>query len=389
MATYIPSNQNRFYAALESTYGEAAQVNSSNRYPAVQLKPQQAVELGRRRDKTGTRTYLGSSPSVRRKTAFETRTYLTDWNTSQQPPYGALVQAAMGAAPQLSNGLIVASATSGSNIQTTAPHGLNVGSAVSHNNEIRFVISTPDSSTLVLNVPFSAAPAANATLSPAISYNLSTTLPSVTLYDYWEPITAVSRIVTGAAVDVFEVAVNGDFHEMQFSGPAANVIDSSSFVTGTAGLAAYPAEPALASFDYSIVPGNLGEVWLGTSATQFFTLTEATIALKNNIDLRSMEFGSSYPLGMTPGPRQVTSSFALFAHDDTQTAALYAAAKAMTQVSAMLQLGQQQGQLMGIYLAAVTPQVPLYNDTGTRLQWQFKNNLAQGSGNDELCIAFA
>jgi hypothetical protein len=289
----------------------------------------------------------------------------------------------------MSNGLTVASASSGSNIQTTAPHGLNVGSAVSYNNDIRFVISTPDSSTLVLNVPFSTPPAANAILSPAISYNLSTALPSVTLFDYWDPITAVSRIVTGAAVDVFEVAVNGDFHEMQFGGPAANVIDSSSFVPGTAGLAVYPAEPALDSFDYSIVPGNLGEAWLGSSPTEFFTLTEATIALKNNIDLRSMEFGSSYPLGMTPGPRQVTSNFTLLVQDDTQTSALYAAAKTRTPVSAMLQLGRQQGQLMGIYLAAVTPEVPLYNDTGTRLQWQFKNNLAQGSGNDELYIAFA
>lgn len=389
MSTYISSNQNRFYAALEANYGEAAPITSSNRYPAVRLSGQQAVELGRRRDKTGTRTFLGGSSSARRKTAFETQTYLTSWNGSQQPGYGALVQAALGATPQISSGLVIASAQSGSSLQTTTNHGLSVGSAVSYNNELRFVTGTPAPNALNLNVPFSTTPTANAALSPAISYNLATVLPSVTVYDYWDPITAVSRMVTGGAVDVFAISVNGDFHEMQFSGPAGNLLDSSSFTVGTAGLSTFPVEPPLIDFNYTVLPGNLGQVWLGNTPSEFFTLTEAAVALKNNIDLRSMEFGSSYPLAMTPGPRLVSSNFTLLVQDDTQTPALYAAAKDRTQISAMLQLGAQQGQLMGIYLASVTPEVPLYNDSGTRLQWQFKNNLAQGTGNDELYVAFA
>jgi hypothetical protein len=92
---------------------------------------------------------------------------------------------------------------------------------------------------------------------------------------------------------------------------------------------------------------------------------------------------------MTPGPRQVSSAFTLFAQDDAQTAALYAAAKERNIISAMLQLGQQQGQLMGIYLASVVPEIPAYNDTSARLEWQFKNNLAQGTNDDEIYVAFA
>jgi hypothetical protein len=389
MATYISSNQNRFYAAVESSYGEAAPITSANRYPAVRLQAQQALEPGRRRDKTGSRTFLGSSSSSRRKSAFATQTYLTSWDGVEQPGYGPLVQAAMGAAPQISGGLVVASAASGSSIVTTAAHGLSVGSAVSYSNEIRFVISVPAANSVVLNAPFSTTPGANAPLAATISYGLSTVLPSVTLYDYWDPITAVSRIVTGAAVDVFGISVNGDFQEMQFSGPAANLLDSSSFQTGTAGLSSFPTEPSLNNFDYSIVPGNLGQAWLGTGPSEFYTITEAAIAVKNNIDLRSLEFGSSYPLGMTPGPRQVTSNFAVLVQDDSQTSALYAAAKQRTIISAMLQLGQQQGQLMGIYLSSVIPEIPEYDDSGTRLQWQFKNNLAQGTANDEIYVAFA
>src|ERR1700761_4733398 len=120
MATYISSNQNRFYAAVETSYGVAAPIRSENRYPAVRLQAQQALEPGRRRDKTGSRTFLGSSSSSRRKSSFATQTYLTSWDGVEQPGYGPLVQAALGATPLISSGLVVASAQSGSSIVTTA-----------------------------------------------------------------------------------------------------------------------------------------------------------------------------------------------------------------------------------------------------------------------------
>ena len=40
-------------------------------------------------------------------------------------------------------------------------------------------------------------------------------------------------------------------------------------------------------------------------------------------------------------------------------------------------------------MANVVPEVPNYNDSDTRLVWDFKNNLAQGTAEDELYIAFA
>ncbi len=143
------------------------------------------------------------------------------------------------------------------------------------------------------------------------------------------------------------------------------------------------------SFDYSIVPGHLGEVWLGSGADQFFTLTEAALQVKNSLEVRNREFGSSYPRAIVPGSRVISSEFTLLAQDDAQTTALYAAAKARTAVSAMLQLGQQQGQIMAIFLPSMVPEIPDYNDSETRLQWEFKNNRAQGSSDDEIAIAFA
>lgn len=389
MANYISSSANRFYAALEASYGQAATAAAANRFPAVQLTAQQTLEKAVRHDKTGSRTFLGTPTDSRRQTAFQVRTYLTSWSGTPGPGYGPLFQSALGGTPQSSGGLVVASASGQNQIQTTAPHGLSTGAAVSFSNELRFVTGVPDSSTLVLNAPFSNALVSNAALAPAVTYNLSTALPSFTLFDYWDPSTAVNRLVTGAAADTFQFAVNGDFHEFVFSGPAADLLDTTSFVSGSGGLTKFPSEPALGPFDYSVVPGHLGQVWVGAPENQFFTLTNATIEVKNNIDVRNREFGSSYPRAIAPGMRQVSSQFTLFAQDDTQTESLYAAAKARNPIAAMLQLGQQQGQLMGIYLPNVTPEIPNFNDSQTRLQWEFKNNLAQGLVNDEFYLAFA
>jgi hypothetical protein len=389
MANYISSNANRFYVAVESNYGQAAPVTAVSRFPAVRLQAQQLVEAGKRLDKTGTRTFLGSSQGGRRHTAFQTRTYLTSWTGLSEPSYGPLFHAALGGPGQLSSGFVVASVQNLTKLQATMPHGLSSGSGVSFHGEIRFVTGVPDISTIVINAPFSTTPAANAVFRPAITYRLSTALPSVTLYDYWDPVGAVSRIVTGGAVDSLELSLNGDYHEFVFNGPAADILDSSSFSAGMAGLTSFPEEPGLQEFNYSIVPGHLGQVWLGSPANQFFTLTEATVGVNNSIDVRNNEFGSSYPRAIAPGMRIVSSNFTLLAQDDAQTTALYAAAKQRNPISAMLQLGQQQGQLMGIFMPSITPEIPNYMDSGARLLWEFKHNRAQGSSDDEISIAFA
>jgi hypothetical protein len=285
--------------------------------------------------------------------------------------------------------LTVAATISANTIQTAAPHGLGAGSAVSYSGEIRFVTGVPNSTTIVLNAPFSTVPAVNTILAPAISYGLATALPSCSIYDYWDPLTTVSRIVTGAAVNTASIMVNGDFHEFQFSGPAADLLDSTSGQYGTSGLTSFPSEPAVESFDYSIVPGHLGQVWLGIPSTQFFTLTSALVTVKNNLDLRTQEFGSLYPQAVVPGERSVSIQFTILAQDDAETSALYAAGKLRTPIPAMLQLGQQQGQLFGIYFPNVVPEIPEYVDSGARLEWQFSGCLAQGTSDDELYLAFA
>jgi len=388
MANYIWSDANRFYAATEDAYGIPAPITASNRLAAVRFECHQSLDNTARRDKTGSRTYLGSSAAATRISNFELSANLISWDDVTAPCYGPLVQAAMGATPELVQGLTVAAAN-GVQIQTRTPHDLSVGSAISSGGEMRFVTFVQDSATVSINVPFSIAPAVGAVLATTMGYKLATQLPSLSLYDYWDPANAVSRLITGAGVDKFQIDVKGDVHSLYFSGSAADVLDSCSSAFGVSGITSFLAEPALSTFSYSIVPGQLGEVWLGSPLNQVFTLTEAAIEIRNNLLVRNQEFGSAYPLAIVPGPREVVSTFTLFAQADTETQSLYAAAKTRTPVSALLQLGHQQGQTMAVYLPNVVPELPLWDDSEGYLFWQFKNNLAQGVSNDEAYVAFA
>jgi len=265
---------------------------------------------------------------------------------------------------------------------------LSAGQAVTFSNEMRFVTGIENSTTVFLNAPFTTTPQSGSTFGTTVTYGLGESLPSVSIFDYWDPSTAVQRIVEGAAADTMTVKVNADYQEFDFAGPSQDLIDSASFASGEGGLTGYPAEPTLAGFDYTIVPGHLGEVWMGASPAQFSTLTSAQLTVENNASLRVKEFGSDLARCIAAGQRKITLNFELFEMADTQTAGLYQAARQRSPIGVMFQLGEQTNQLFGAYMPAMIPEVPEFDDSETRLQWKFSNSRAQGTADDELYIAF-
>ena len=389
MASYISSNANRFYTALESSYGSVGSIAAANRIPAVKLGVKQQVQTGARKDKTGSRTYAGMPAGVRRRTDFNLQTYLTSWDkTTPGPAYGPLFQAALGATPLHYGGGTVGTITTAGRLGFGAAHGLAAGQAISCGGEVRFVAAIVDTLTVQLNAPFVNTPAAGGTITAAVTYAPATNLPSVSIFDYWSPSTAVQRLLTGAGVNQLDILVNGDYHEFHFTGLANDVLDSSSFESGAAELTSFPAEPTLSAFDYSIVPGQMGEAWLGTSPTQFSTITSATITVKNALDVRNKEFGSSNAFAIAPGERTVTAAFDLYSMDDTATTELYQAARQRSPISVMFQLGEVDGQVMAVYLKSVVPEVPEFDDGENRLRWTFRASRAQGTIDDEVYVAF-
>lgn len=389
MASYISSNNNRLYTAVEPEFGSAGTITAGSIIPAVGLSTTVRIQKAQRKDKTGTRTYFGEAGGLRRSADFELRTYLCSWaDNSQAPAHGALIQAALGGTPSSFASQTVGS-VAGATVTFSGAHGLSAGQAVCCGNEIRFVAAVPSGTVVQVNAPFSQAVAGGSVCAPTVTYSPAEELPSATIFDYWSPDTAVQRIVSGAAVNRMTVTVNGDYHELTFRGSAADLIDSGSFEGGQGGLDEFPAEPAQSMMAYSLVPGHLGQAWLGVLPWQAFTVTAAEVVVDNDLQLRNQEFGSVTARGISPGMRTVSATVSLFAQDDAGTAALYQAARQRSPISFMLQLGQQQGQLLGIYMKSVVPEVPEFDDTQRRLQWKFQNCRAQGGVNDDLFIGFA
>lgn len=386
---YTLSNANRWYVAQESAYGQIPAITASNRIPAVKLTAQQQREKSQRQDKTGSRTWPGMPVGMRKQTTFDMTSYMRDWpDPTVLPSHGPLVQAAMGGPGALWAGNAANTGSTASSIAFVAPHNLSAGQAITSGGEIRFVASIVDAQTVTLNAPFSTAPELGAVLGQTATYGLAVQLPSVTVFDYWDPSTAVQRVLAGAAVDQMTVKLNGDFHQFEFKGIAQDLIDSTSFAAGQGGATTFPAEPDLSGFTYSPVPGNLGQVWLGVSPTQFFTISSASIQLQNDLDNRAREFGTILPQQIVPGMRTVSVSLELFGQDDQATQALYEAARQQSPISMMFQLGQTPGQMLGIYLPGVVPAVPQFDDSDRRLQWKFTNVRAQGTAENEMAVAF-
>ena len=389
MSCYISSNNNRFYVETETGYGQAPLIGDDNRIPAIKLAAKQVAERSDRKDKTGGRTFVGLPAGTRKRTSFELRTYLTGWDDqSRQPGYGPLFHAGMGMAPAIFAGGSIGSVVNSTRFQFTGVHGLSVGQAVVFGGEMRFVVAVVNDRIVDVNVAFTVQPSAGSPMGPTITYRLANDLPSASIFDFWDPAEAVQRVLTGAAVNKLAVKVNGDFHEFAFSGPARDLVDSGSFQSGQAGLLEYPLEPVLTPFNYAVIPGHLGQAWLGSTPERFYSLTDAELVLDNNIDTRNREFGSDGPSCISAGRRTVSLDMSLYQHANSATTGLYQAAKQLSPISAMFQLGQQAGQLFGVYLKSVVPEVPEYDDSESRVQWRFSNCRAQGTSEDEVVLAF-
>lgn len=380
MACYIASNENRFYVARETSYGNAAAVTAANRFPATRVGIKETRETVRRRDKTGTRTFQGLPVSLRRRTTFEIETYLSGREAGSAPPRcGPLIESAMGAAARVSAG--GAASVQGLVLTFSGQHGLSEGMSVTAGGELRMVAAVVDQQSVVLNAPFTPW-MGNVVVGGGVSYGLAESLPSVTIYDYWSPETAVQRMVRGAVVDEMEFQVNGDFHELRFEGVAAELLDSVS----TSGEIAE--EPQIENTVTTPVLGHLGQIWIGPGPAQFHTLTSARVRVKNNVETRTREFGSALPRCAVPGEREVTAEFELYSRDQEAFRELYQAARWRQPVPLVLQMGETSGEMCGLWLKSFVPETPEFIDDETRLRWRFSASRAQGGVSDEIWIAF-
>ena len=389
MACYISTKQNRFYAALESSYGTVAAVTAANRFTGMSLKIQHEQERPKRRDKTGSRSYRGIAGALRARTKYEMTTYLYGRAVgSAAPRFGALLQAGLGAAPRVQSGGLAVVSINGSRVAFASGHSLQPGDAVALAGEIRFVMTIPDALSVVVNAPWTQGQTAGELTGGAVTYGLATTVPGVSLYDCWSPAAAVQRILRGAVVDETQFRVSGDFHELAFSGEAADVLDSASFETGVGGLTDFPGEPVLEDLMEEPVPGHLGQAWIGGAPSRVYTLSQARVTVRNHIELRGNDFGTLLPRCVVPGDREVLVDLELYCQDGGVFDELYQAARSRSPVPVMLQLGEQESQMCGVYIPNLIPVLPELMDNESRLRWRLQGSMAVGAMEDEIYVAF-
>jgi len=84
----------------------------------------------------------------------------------------------------------------------------------------------------------------------------------------------------------------------------------------------------------------------------------------------------------------VTLQLSMYETDEGAVQDLFRASRERSPISVMLQLGEQPGQLCGLYLPRVVPEVPEFVDSDIRLEWSFSASRAQGEADDEIFIAF-
>src|SRR5258708_5316395 len=136
---YISSRDNRFYVALEQSYGHAAASGSFSRIPAVKLVARQQRERAERKDKTGSRTFAGYPAGGRRATTYELHTYMRDWpDQTREPGYGPLFQACFGRPAAMASQLPISAVSNPNHVTFGAAHGLTPGQAVAYGAGLRF-----------------------------------------------------------------------------------------------------------------------------------------------------------------------------------------------------------------------------------------------------------
>ena len=149
---------------------------------------------------------------------------------TEQPGYGPLFRAAMGAAPLLHSGAPIAAGSTESAVAVSAAvMAWSAGQAVSVGGELRFTTAVVDASAVELNAPSergSVCRRGDRTDNHLLAWQ---SLPSASIFDYWSPEAHVQRIVCGAHCRQDEDTGQLGLSRVSVCWSGAGLIDSVSF----------------------------------------------------------------------------------------------------------------------------------------------------------------
>lgn len=383
---YIASSSNRIYVKSENDFPELNNMADAEVAPVTSFALTSNRKLLYRRDKTGFRSESPVMGPQRELIEFTLESYGTGWSGGTfKPPIAPMLESAMCESTQLGAAFTVQS-NSGTSVTLDADAVISVGMGLAFGSEIRFVESVSGPRDFTLNAAFSIQLAAGATLDGCANLASGDATRTMAILDTWAPSQAIQRYVTGAITDQMRIRVNNDFLEFALRGFARNLYDNVSGVGGDD--FEFPSAPnGSTPLVNSPIAGHLGQAFIGFPVSRLCTLTSAEVRVENNIEPRTDEFGCFQTKAFVLGRRRVSLDLTVFERNDELSQALYAKAVNNEPVPVMLQIGNQPGSMFAIYLPSVLFPVPAFNDSETRLLWQFRNAVAMGLQNDEIFIA--
>lgn len=388
MGCYINATNERLYAAVESEFGAASGLSASDRLSFRSLKVEENTVRSARRDKTGSRTRFAPHPEVRTENRFELSAYFS--GRSQSSPTDAmtnLVWSAFGGESRSAATLTVSgTALNPPSITFSAPHGLIAGQGLRLGEQLRFVKSVTNNTTVILSSAFEGNLQAGSTLGSCVTIFPGEKPKSLTLGDYWTPPGVLDRILAGCVIDEMEITLNSDFHGARFRGIAREVASAAEFRAGHTGLAEFPSEPSVAPQSFILVPGHIGRIHLG--GVEFYLL-QLSLRLRNQVDASVREFGLDVAPCYSAGLREISIQFQLYASTKDSVTALHALARRREETDLSIQLGNREGQLVGIRVPRFVPEIPELTDAESRVVMSYPSSLAYGVADDEISIAFA
>lgn len=388
MGCYINSTNERLYGAIESEFGAAASLSSGDRLSFRSLKLGESAIRATRRDKTGSRTRFAPHPEIRTDNRFELTAYFPGRDAvAPTDAMTNLVECALGGERRSATGLIVSSiGTNPASITFSAPHLLAPSQALRFGGQIRFVKEVVSSNIVALSAPFDGNLSAGSSLGTTVTLYPGDTPRSFTLGNYWNPTGTLDRILAGSVIDEMEIALNSDFHGARFQGITREVVSVAAFSAGHTGLTQFPAEPPLSLASFVLVPGHVGQLHLGGAE---FYLLQLSLRLQNRVDARAREFGLGVAPCYSADLREVSVQFQLYASTKEAVAALHAMARNRQETDLSIQLGNKEGQLVGIHIPRFVPEIPELNDSDSRVVMSYPSSLAYGVANDEIAVSFA
>jgi hypothetical protein len=383
---YIASLSNRIFIKSEIDSPELNDMASADIAPVTSFSLTSNRKLLYRRDKTGYRSESPVMGPQRELIEFNLEAYGTGWSGGlTKPAISPILESGLCQSSQLGASHVVQSSSSNS-VTLQADASLTIGTGLAFGSEIRFVESISGPRDFTLNAPFSIQLSSGAQLDGCANLASGDAANSMAILDSWAPSQAVQRFVTGAVSDQLKISVNNDFLEIAAKGYARNLYDSVSGIGGSE--FTFPEAPLNTSaLENSPIAGHLGQAFIGVPAARVCTLTQAEIRIDNNIEPRTDEFGCFSTKAFVLGRRRVSIDLTVFERNDELSQALYTKAVNNEPVPVMLQMGTQPGSMFAVYLPSVLFPVPAFNDSQSRLLWQFRNAVAMGLQNDEVFIA--